>query len=492
MSGARPAAPTAESPRRKAIRDTAVVALQRGGLVLSGVIFALVVPRLMGPAFYGQYDLLSSLCLWCIVASEFSLTVAVSRQGPAALRATDPSRMAALFGNVLLFRMAASLAAALLFWLLAARLAADIPATVRLFFAALVPAGAAAETLFSFMLGVDRAQRWGAGNLLRRWLGLAAVSAGFQAAGLPGAAAGLLACEIAVLALGAAWSRRLLTLRGLRPDGRVLGAALRLSAGFFVGAILQVTFRHGGETVLRLLGTDYREVAVFGLGMSIFTAADAALCQIFMAFTPSLSLLLLDGRLQEIRTWFEKLLETLAVPVAWVFLAALFLAGDVVPRAFGSGYDSLVPGAAVLGLMVIAAVPATGAWVLSIVLEQPALPARAGAVRLALFIAGAAALVPRWGGLGGLLAALLATATASLLLCRDVRRRFPFSPRRFLGIVAAAALFAPLALLKSSAAVNLLLCAAAVAGHGLLLVALGLLRAADFRALREAVSRKPR
>jgi len=492
MSAPGPAVSVADSSRHKVIRDTAVVALQRGGLVLNGVIFALVVPRLMGPTSYGQYDLLSSICLWCIVASEFSLTVAVSRKAPAALRAGDPARLAALFGNILLFRTAVSLAAALLFWQLAGRLAADIPVSVRLLFTALVPAGAVAETFFSFMLGVDRPQRWGAGNLLRRWLGLVAVSAGFQAAGLRGAAAGLLACELVVLALGAAWSRGWVTLRGLRPDSRVFAPALQLSIGFFVGAILQTTFRHGGETVLRLLGTDYREVAVFGLGMSIFTAADAALCQIFMAFTPSMSLLLLEGRRQEIRAWHEKLMETLAVPASWVFLGSLFLAGDVVPRVFGSGYAPLARGAVVLSLMVIAAVPAMGAWVLSIVIEKPALHARAGAVRIALFLGGSVAMVPRWGALGGLLAALAGTMIAALLLCRDVRARFPYSTRRFLAIVALAAVFAPLALLKSSAAANLLLCALALAGHGVLLVRSGLLRPADLGALRAAVSRRPR
>lgn len=481
-----------EAARLKAVRDTLVVALQRGGLVVSGVLFALIVPRLMGPTLYGQYDLLTSLCLWCIVASEFSLTVAVSRLGPAALRAGGGAQLAALFGNVLLARAALSLACALLFWGLAAHLAGDIPATVRLFFAGLVPAAALAEALFSFQLGVDRTQRWGAGNLLRRWLGLAAVVAGFRADGLRGAAVGLLACEIALLALGGAWSRGLLSWRGLRPDLRVLAPALQLSGGFFVGAILQATFRQGGESVLRLLGADYREVAVFGLGMSILTAADAALCQIFMAFTPSLSLMLIEDRRDELRAWYEKLLEALAVPAAWGFLGALFLAGDVVPRVFGAGFEPLVPGALVLSLMVVAATPAMGAWSLSVVIGRPSLHARAGALRIALFVAGAALLAPRWGGLGGLLAALVATVAATLLLCAEVQARLAYSPRRYLAIVALAAVVAPLALLKSTPATNALLCALALGAHALLMIGLGLLRGEDFRTLREAVSRKPR
>src|SRR5687768_6821877 len=49
---------------RATIRGVGLLAVQRGFHVVAGVIFAMFVPRLMGPDTFGRYALVTSVSLW--------------------------------------------------------------------------------------------------------------------------------------------------------------------------------------------------------------------------------------------------------------------------------------------------------------------------------------------------------------------------------------------------------------------------------------------
>jgi O-antigen/teichoic acid export membrane protein len=56
------------------VRNAGLLIIQRGSIVISGLVFAALVPRLMGPQIYGQYTLLTSLALWIAIGSALGIS----------------------------------------------------------------------------------------------------------------------------------------------------------------------------------------------------------------------------------------------------------------------------------------------------------------------------------------------------------------------------------------------------------------------------------
>ena len=67
---------------QKTVRNVGWLFCQKVIQVVSGLLFALLVPRNMGPQVYGQYVLLYSLGLWFVVAANLGFTQVLSRYVP--------------------------------------------------------------------------------------------------------------------------------------------------------------------------------------------------------------------------------------------------------------------------------------------------------------------------------------------------------------------------------------------------------------------------
>ena len=62
-----------------------------------------------------------------------------------------------------------------------------------------------AALYFALFLGLNRADLWGVGDTLRRWLTILFVPLGFWLAGLRGAGTALIVTDVIVVAFGASW-----------------------------------------------------------------------------------------------------------------------------------------------------------------------------------------------------------------------------------------------------------------------------------------------
>ena len=78
---------------------------------------ATLVPRTMGPATYGRYDLITMLTFWFTMLGGLGMGQVMNRQTPQldAEGATD--RLQAIFGNLLVLRVLSSVVVALLYFL---------------------------------------------------------------------------------------------------------------------------------------------------------------------------------------------------------------------------------------------------------------------------------------------------------------------------------------------------------------------------------------
>lgn len=173
-----PAAEAQEPEGRNAIRNASVLIAQRGFDVLRALAFALLVPRLLGPADFGRFALLSSVAYWFTLLSGLGSTQLMGRFVPVMVLREERSAARRLLGNLLAVRALSGGGAAVFYLVLMAAWLRDLPLVLLAVMAAGVALRSVAQVPFAFFLGLDQAARWGAGEVVRRWSSLLLILAG--------------------------------------------------------------------------------------------------------------------------------------------------------------------------------------------------------------------------------------------------------------------------------------------------------------------------
>jgi O-antigen/teichoic acid export membrane protein len=468
------------------IRNAAALAVQRAALLLVGVGYAVVVPRLMGPADYGRFTLLISVMTWFYILSDLGMPQAFSRRVTERWTGGVSGELRDLLGQVLALRAISAVICGALFAGAARLFLRDIDWTLIVPFALVVLIDGLVEPLFSWQLGVNRAERWGLQFLVRRTLYLCCVPAGFVLGGLPGAAAGIVLSEIVVLGLGLALTGRHIAAGGLRLRTEILRPLLGAGLFFFAGNLISSTFRYSGEALVTWVTRDYVQVGFFGLSMSVYMAAEAGFIQALVAVTPYLGRLQETGQAENLGRWIERLLCALTALAMPAVFAAWFLADEIAPRFFGEAFRPAAPNLYLVGFALLAGIAQGTGQMMSIVLKKPRIYLAASAVRLAVFVVGGVLLTRLWGSFGACAALLLAPAASALVGLTQVRGEQPFSPRRWWTALALAAPFFAL----RGVGPDILMFAAAVAGYGFALFATRTIRRGELVEAWRAVFRK--
>jgi O-antigen/teichoic acid export membrane protein len=96
---------TMASDAQTTVRNAGGILVQRALHAGSGLVFAILVPRFMGPDIYGRYSLLTSLSIWFLLFSSFNLTDVIGRYVPELVLRSDRSRLQALWSDLLTLRL---------------------------------------------------------------------------------------------------------------------------------------------------------------------------------------------------------------------------------------------------------------------------------------------------------------------------------------------------------------------------------------------------
>jgi len=457
---------------RVTVRNAGLLLLQQGLSAGGGFLFAILVPRLMGPATYGRFTLVVSLSLWFVLFSALGFTPVIGRYVPHLVLQGERERLRAFFGNLLAVRLGSGMMAASLYLLFTVLWLQDIDPAVLVIVAGAVFVRAVANLLFALFLGLNQAARWGMSEIVYRWLSLALLIPGFLVGGLRGACLGLLLAAVVVLVVGAGWTRTYLSWSNLRLDLHPLVPCLRFGLIFFASDLLLTTFQRSGEALVRTVAGDYAQVGYFGLAHDMYLSAIAAIGQLALAFAPLLMTLLVQGRTASLRRWTELLLKWLAVGGMLVVFGALLLGEDLVPLVLGAAYRPVTANLVPLTLTLLVVALSSVARLLALVYDRPGVALRAAAIRLAVFWACGLPLIAWQGSLGGCLAVLAASAIYAVYFTWQMRRTARYSLRPWATVIVAGGLFLPLALLRSSWAVNATLYGVFVVGYGGLLLLL--------------------
>ncbi len=460
-------APEAQS----ALRNAGFLVIQRGGLLAAGVMFAVLVPRLMGPAAYGRFALVSSLSTLFVMCSTLGFTEVAGRFLPELSRRPDSRDLHRLVNGLLSIRVVAGALLAAAFLGLTTAWLPDLDAWALVAVSAAILVRAVSHLLFALFLGLNQAARWGAGELLSRSLLLVFVLPGYVRGGFRGACVGLLLAEVATLAIALGWTRSMLSLARLRIDPRTIGPYLRVGLVYFAVNLLLIAFQASGESLVRLVTHDYASVSYFGIANSIHLSAVAAIQQLSLAFAALLITLRAQRADATLREGLRRLVSwTAAAGVSAVF-AVLLLGPDLIPLVLGRSFEPVVSTLIPMTLALLPLALSSVASVVAVTHDRPGALLLGAGLRLAVFWGAGPFLVVRAGSLGACLAVLLAHLVQAGYLSWVLRAQMAPAVRSWAACVLAGAPLLPLVWLRSSIPVETALFVGGLAGFfGLLLL----------------------
>jgi len=439
------------------IRNAGSLVIQRGLHMVGSFLFAVLVPRLLGPSDYGRFALVTSLYFWFGIVSDLGLTQVITRYVPYFRLQGEKEKLQKFFGNLLMVSLVSGALCAcfyLLFtglWLTDLDLFLLITLTVTLF----IHSGN--HPFFLLFLGLNQAGRWGMGEVFRHWLFLIFLLIGFYLNGLRGVLVGLFLTEVVVLAIGAYWGKNYFSRKELRLDINYLTPYLRFGLMYFISTLLSSISQHSGEVLVRLFYPDYVQVGYFGLAHTLYTTILSASYQFIIAFTPFMITLQAQGNIKALRQWIERLINWLTAGGMFGVFGVLLLGKDLVPMVLGTAYQpvaiNLLPLFSALWFQILNQV----AILLTLVYNRPKIALTSAGIRLVAVWCFGPFLVAGWGSLGGCLTILLAMAISAGYLTWRMQGVMTYSLRKWAWTIGLGFLFLPLLWFKSSWLINGLL-----------------------------------
>ncbi len=477
------------------VRNAGLMLVQQAAHVVAGLVFAALVPRLMGPSVYGRYTLVVSLYTWFVLLSGLGLTQVLSRYVPEFTARQDRRGLQELFENLLTARVISSAVAASLYLAFTALWLRDVDPLVLAIAACAAFVWGVVHPVFALFLGLNRAARWGMRDILHRWVSLAFLLPGFCLLGLRGALFGLLFTNVAVLCIGLWWARHYISWPRLHLRAQYVAPYVRFGLSFFASSLLGTAYSYSGQMLVRAVSANYEQVAYFGLSHRLYTTGAGALHLLTLAFAPLLVVLLAQGDFQAIRRWIERLLKWLAAAGVLIVYGVLILAEDVVPSVLGLAYSSVAVNLLPLGLALLVGALGSIAYLLALTHDRPGPAVAASALRLVVFWVVGLPLVTRLGSLGACLAVLVARLLHSVYLTWRMRRVVSYSVLSWGLPVGIGLLFLPFVWLRSSGVANLVLYATLALGYGSALLLLKVVTpdevSAAWRAIRSRSQSPP-
>ncbi len=456
------------------VRNAGFLLIQRVGLFLNALLFAALVPRLMGPTIYGQYILLTSLALWIANGSALGITPIMGRFVPEFINRDDRKGLLKFVGQMVATRLLLGGLGAALYFTITKLWLQELNWLVLGFMAVSVFLNIISLFIFNLFLGLNKAANWVMNETLKCWGSLILVLAGVSVWGLKGACLGLALTELLVLGVGWKWGRAYLgeSLSGL--DISYLAPFFRFGLLFFAADIILSTFQYSGATLIRLITENYEQVSYFGLAFQGYIMPAAAFDQLAIAFAPFLAGLLARQETAALQHWVAQLLKWLVVSGVLVVFGALFLADSVIPLLLGKAFHPVALNLMIMTLSLLTQGVVSVGGALTIVKGRPKVTLVASALRLLGFLLAGVILV-RWrGSLGASLAVIVGAELQAAYYLLRWHELVSISWRPWLQALGLGLVFMPLILLKSSWLVDLCLGAIAVLGYSGSLLLIGL------------------
>jgi O-antigen/teichoic acid export membrane protein len=474
------------------IRNAGFLLTQRGFHILGSLLFAALVPRLMGPHDYGRYALITSLYFWFVILSDLGFPQIMGRYVPLFILQGEEEKLQKFFSNLLTLSLVSGALSGCFYLLFTSLCLPDLDLFLFLMMATTIFVRAATHPFFTLFLGLNQAALWGMGEIFRHGLTIVTVIIGFYLNGLQGACLGLFLTELVVLSIGIGWGKSYFSWKDLCLDLRYLLPYLRFGLMFFVFNLLATAFQHSGEILIRFFYPDYAQVAYYGLAYDVFHKVSVFIPQLTLTFAPFMVTLLAREETKILKQWIEQLIKWLTVGGVIVFFSVLLLGNDLVLLVLGAAYQPVAINLLLLSLMLCVQVLSNVGILLTIVYNRPKIAVMAAGVRVVAMLIFGPLLIARWGSWGGCLAVLAASLIFAGYLTWRMQGIVTYSLQKWALAIALGLPFLPLLWLQSSWIINCALYSIFVVGYVSLLLFLRIITLGELKTVWRGIDPRRR
>jgi O-antigen/teichoic acid export membrane protein len=473
---------------QKTVRNASMVLIQRGIYIATTFLFAIFIPRMMGPSHYGQFALLFSLSILFTMLSDFGLNQVMGRYIPQFNLQGEMESSKKLLNSFLMLSLVTGTFAACLYLLITYFWLKEIPFLSLLAMAITVLIRSCDSTIFSLFLGLNQAARWGSKDILNRLLSIPLMIVFFYLGGLTGACLGLLLTEAFILILGMWWGKSYLSRSYMRLDLHSLSPYLRFGILFFISHLISTTLNNSGGVVIRALNPDYTQVSYFELAQKIFVTASFAYPHFSLSFAPLMTILLKKGNTEILGQWVEQLLKWMTVAGVGIMFSFLLLGGDVVHLILGKAFQPVATNLLPLAFVFLFLALNSVSNLLALVYERPKVSLTGSIIRLVVFWGSGLFFISFWGSFGGCLAFLTASIFSAGYLTWQTRVHLPYSLKKWILAIGSGALFLPLLWFRSSLPINVVLFISFLIGYMVILFLFRIITWSEIRTLGQTIA----
>ena len=411
---------------RKMGRNLSLITLNKVIQLMGGALWAIIVPRWMGPEHYGRFALAMSisLLLWW-VGDLGGLEVFGRHIPPLSEKAPDAARE--LFGQAFILRLIIALSLIPLMLVVGPMIAPWLRGWPSFLIAASAGLHIISWSSFHLLYARKEMGKW-AMELswrLMTQLPLVLLAGKWSVTAQMTAYA---ANEVIYLALALWWTRDWFSWRALKPHLSFLKPYLRMGLGFWATNVGLILLFRTGTLMVQLMTGQSAQVSFYDLALTVFFLIFTIIDQLIRSFLPTVTEFHEGGQQERVGRWLQVLTQWGAALAIVAVIAVQYTADWILPFILGGDY---VEAATVLRVMLLSlpALVLVGVGTVAAAVHQSPrvklLAILAGAV---VFWGGALFMTPRYGAVGTAWALTAGLNVYALLLFAQVRHalRFPW------------------------------------------------------------------
>jgi len=443
---------------RKMGRNLSLITINKVIQLMGGALWAIIVPRWMGPEQYGRFALAMSLSLLLWWVGDLGGLEVFGRHMPPLLE-KDPDAAHKLFGQAFVLRVLIALSLIPIMLAVGLMIAPWLKGWPSALIA--ISAGLHIVSWSSFHLLYARKEmgKW-ATELSWRLMTQLPLILLVGKWGLTAQMIAYAANEVIYLSLAIWWTRDWFSWQALRPDFSFLKPYLRMGLGFWATNVGLILLFRTGTLMVQMLTGQSAQVSFYDLALTVFFLIFTITDQLIRSFLPTVTEFHEGGQKERLGRWLQALTQWGAALAIVAVIVVQYTADWILPFILGGDY---VEAATVLRVMLLSlpALVLVGVGTVAAAVNQsPRVKLVAIAVGAVVFWAGALFVTPRYGAVGTAWALTAGLNVYAFLLFSQVRRALHFPWIKLIGLFLLAV---PFLLVRQTVTPNFLVAMAASA-----------------------------
>ncbi|NOX61861.1 MAG: hypothetical protein GXP42_07930 [Chloroflexi bacterium] len=415
-------------------RNLSLISINKGIQLMGGALWALIVPRWLGPQAYGQFALAMSLSLLLWWVGDFGGLEVFGRHMPQLIE-RKPKAASKLFGQAFLLRLLVGLSLPFMMLLLGPLIAPWLAGWPAFLIGLSAGLHIISWTSYHLLYATKQMGKWSVETSWRLTTQLPLV----LMAGARGVSAQMAAYtinELIYLGLAFHWTKRWFTREALRPDLRFLRPYLRMGLGFWATNIGLIVLFRSGTLLVQLITGNSVQVSYFDLSLTVFFLVFTIIDQLLRAFLPTVSEFKAGGQHQRAGHWLQTVTQWGAALAVVAVVAVQYTADWIMPFILGSAYEESALVLKVMLLSLPAIVVVGMGTVATAVQESPRHKLIALVAGILTFWLSSAHLAAQMGAVGAAWAMTLGLTVYALVFFAFVRDALHLKWPMLLGLIA--------------------------------------------------------